>query len=43
VNARAGTFPAQYRRIKAINVGLATVDDAEADDLEAGRNECALG
>jgi len=43
VRARAGAFPEQYRRIKAINVGLVQVDEAEADELEAGRNECALG
>jgi len=43
VQARAGAFPEQYRRIKAINVGLVRVDEAEADELEAGRNECALG
>ena len=43
VMARAGAFPAVYRRIKAINVGLETVDDVEADELEAGKNECALG
>ena len=40
---RAGKFPAQYRRIKAINLGLETVDDVEAEELEAGKNECALG
>lgn len=40
---RAGKFPAQYRRIKAINLGLETIDDVEADELEAGKNECALG
>ncbi len=40
---RAGKFPAQYRRIKAINLGLEAVDDVEAEELEAGKNECALG
>ena len=39
---RAGKFPDAYKRIKAINIGLETVDDAAADELEAGRNECAL-
>lgn len=34
--------PDAYRRIKAINVGLVTADPAEADVLEAGRNECAI-
>jgi glyoxylase-like metal-dependent hydrolase (beta-lactamase superfamily II) len=37
------TFPDAYRQIKAINVGLLAVDDAAADELEVGRNECALG
>jgi len=43
VMARTGKFPAVYRRIKAINLGLETVDDVEAEELEAGKNECALG
>ena len=43
VMARTGEFPAVYRRIKAINLGLETVDDVEAEELEAGKNECALG
>jgi len=43
VLGRAGKFPDVYRRIKTINIGLETVDDSEADILEAGRNECALG
>ena len=34
--------PAAYRRIKAVNVGLASVDEQEAEELEVGRNECAL-
>lgn len=34
--------PAAYPRIKAINVGLITVSQAEADVLEVGRNECAI-
>ncbi len=42
VSSRAGAFPEAYRRIKAINIGLETVDEAQADELEAGRNECAL-
>jgi glyoxylase-like metal-dependent hydrolase (beta-lactamase superfamily II) len=42
IRARAGKFPDAYRRIKAINVGLESVEDAVADELEAGRNECAL-
>jgi glyoxylase-like metal-dependent hydrolase (beta-lactamase superfamily II) len=40
---RAGAFPEAYKRIKAINLGLETVDDAEATELEAGKNQCALG
>jgi len=43
VMARAGSFPEVYRRIKAINLGLETVDEAEAEELEAGKNQCALG
>ncbi len=43
VRARAGSFPEQYRRIKTINLGLETVDEVEAEELEVGRNECALG
>lgn len=36
-------FPGAYRTIKAINIGLSRVGDLEADDLEIGKNECALG
>lgn len=36
-------FPEAYRRIKAINVGLAPVVASEVEELEVGRNECALG
>jgi glyoxylase-like metal-dependent hydrolase (beta-lactamase superfamily II) len=36
-------FPEAYRRIKAINVGLAPIVEAEVQELEVGRNECALG
>ena len=43
VESRAGSFPEAYRRIKAINVGLLQVEAREADELEGGRNECALG
>lgn len=43
IASRAGSFPAAYRRIKAVNVGLEAVDDATASELEAGRNQCALG
>jgi glyoxylase-like metal-dependent hydrolase (beta-lactamase superfamily II) len=36
-------FPDAYRKIKAINVGLAPVEETEVEELEVGRNECALG
>jgi len=36
-------FPDAYRKIKAINVGLAPIVEAEVEELEVGRNECALG
>jgi hypothetical protein len=42
----AGTtapFPDGYRKIKAINVGLMVATELEAEELEIGRNECALG
>lgn len=43
VESRATSFPEAYRRIKAANVGLLTPDEAYARELEAGKNECALG
>jgi glyoxylase-like metal-dependent hydrolase (beta-lactamase superfamily II) len=43
VSARVRPAPEAYRRIKAINIGLEMVTDAEADELEVGRNECACG
>jgi len=42
VKGRAGSFPEAYRRIKGINVGLVKVDEVEAEQLEAGKNQCAL-
>lgn len=36
-------FPEAYRRIKAANVGLLQPGEVEARELEAGKNECALG
>jgi glyoxylase-like metal-dependent hydrolase (beta-lactamase superfamily II) len=36
-------FPDAYRKIKAINVGLAAIQEDEVEKLEIGRNECALG
>ena len=43
IMARAGSFPEQYKRIKAINIGLEQVGGDEARELDSGRNECALG
>jgi hypothetical protein len=43
VESRSAGFPEAYRTIKAVNVGLATADEQQADELEVGRNECALG
>jgi glyoxylase-like metal-dependent hydrolase (beta-lactamase superfamily II) len=40
---RESPFPEAYRHIKAINIGLASVSEEEAEELEVGRNECALG
>ncbi|MGD2135079.1 MAG: MBL fold metallo-hydrolase [Gemmatimonadales bacterium] len=42
VAARSGTFPDAYRTIKAVNLGLQQADAARAEELEVGRNECAL-
>ncbi|MCU0494084.1 MAG: MBL fold metallo-hydrolase [Chloroflexaceae bacterium] len=35
-------FPPQYVEIKRVNIGLATPDEAQADELELGKNICAL-
>ena len=43
VQSQTAPFPDAYRTIKAVNVGLVEVDDRQADELEIGRNECALG
>ena len=43
VRAKTTSFPDAYRRIKAVNVGLLSVTESEAEVLEVGRNECALG
>ncbi len=43
VNRCVSPPPEAYRMIKAINVGLATVNPEQAQILEAGRNECAVG
>ncbi|MCL7963425.1 MAG: MBL fold metallo-hydrolase [marine benthic group bacterium] len=42
VNTHTAPAPEAYPRIKAINVGLVEVGRAEADLLEAGKNECAI-
>lgn len=39
---RTGGFPEAYRTIKAVNIGLTAADDVLAEELEMGRNECAL-
>jgi glyoxylase-like metal-dependent hydrolase (beta-lactamase superfamily II) len=43
VEARAASFPEAYRKIKAVNIGLLPADEKEAQELEVGKNECALG
>ena len=42
VIAHEAPAPETYPKIKATNVGLVTVSQAEANILEAGRNECAI-
>jgi hypothetical protein len=43
VKHKVGASPDAYRKIKAVNLGLLHVWDMEAQELESGRNECALG
>ena len=43
VMSRVGEAPDAYRRIKAINLGLEKVTEPEAEELDAGKNQCALG
>jgi glyoxylase-like metal-dependent hydrolase (beta-lactamase superfamily II) len=43
VESHKTTFPEAYRTIKAVNVGLMSVDGATADELEGGKNQCAVG
>lgn len=43
VAAKAARVPESYRTIKAVNLGLQSVDGAQAEELEAGKNECAVG
>jgi len=43
IQSKVGASPEAYRKIKAVNLGLLEVWDMEAQELEGGRNECALG
>jgi len=43
VLSRKAPFPDAYRKIKALNVGLGPIVLTEVNDLEVGRNECAIG
>ena len=43
VMKKVGTSPDAYRKIKAVNLGLLQVWEMEAQELETGKNECALG
>ncbi len=43
VKRKVGSSPDAYRKIKAINLGLVEIWEMEAQELEGGRNECALG
>ena len=36
------TFPAQYVEIKRVNIGLSNPNESEAEELELGKNICAL-
>jgi len=38
----AGSAPAEYARIRAINLGRETAAEAELTELELGKNQCAL-
>jgi glyoxylase-like metal-dependent hydrolase (beta-lactamase superfamily II) len=43
VMKKVGRSPDAYRRIKAVNLGLLQVWEQEAQELDCGKNECALG
>lgn len=43
VNERAGAFPEAYRIIKGLNLALESASPEEMDELECGKNACALG
>ena len=43
VMSKVGDSPEQYRKIKTVNLGLLEVWDMEAQELDIGKNQCALG
>ena len=43
VAAHTPTQPDSYRTIKLANLGLVDVSEADAEVLEAGPNQCAIG
>ncbi len=42
MKSHVSSFPEAYRKIKVINVGLLDVTPEEAEELEVGKNECAV-
>ena len=42
IEARSSRFPDEYRVIKQANLGLVDVGPELADELEAGKNQCAV-
>lgn len=42
IAARTGTFPDEYRFIKQANLGWGEISPEFADELEAGKNQCAI-
>jgi glyoxylase-like metal-dependent hydrolase (beta-lactamase superfamily II) len=42
VAARSGAFPDEYRYIKQANLGWGELSPELADELEAGKNQCAI-
>lgn len=43
VMSRITQAPDSYRKIKSVNLGLLEVWDMEAQELDCGKNQCALG
>jgi glyoxylase-like metal-dependent hydrolase (beta-lactamase superfamily II) len=43
VDSHVSRPPEAYRRIKVINIGLEQLEGPAADELESGKNECAVG